>query len=504
MAVLCELALHALPDAVFAADREGCLTLVNPAAQRLVGSTELTVLEVWLSRLFLADGESACPHNEHPMKRALAGESVDDLELFAPPGQGHGALWVNVAARPLTDENGIGIGGLVVVRDITAAKGAFETIRLAREEAERANHAKSEFLHRMGQDIRSPLSSILGFAQMLTLEHLTQQQRDNVQHILNGGYRLVELIDEVLDLARIESGRLTMRAEPVRIREALKSAVDLVLPLATRSNVTLSRDVPLRCDQHVRADRQRLKQVLLGLMTVVVKSTHAGGDVTITCSETVDNQVRVEIASSNPAHDELPQAEPGGLGLEVSKRLMEAMGGTLEMESTPEQGRRFTLELCMIQDPVERLEGDGAALLALAQNNPAQNQLTILCIEDNPSNLRLIGQILTFRPGVRVLSAMQATVGLELAQAHRPDWILLDLHLPDLGGEEVLRQLQEHPKTRHIPVTILSADATPRRMRQLMAAGARDYLTKPFDVRKILQLLEKTTRRIEPATAAAD
>ena len=351
------------------------------------------------------------------------------------------------------------------------------------------------------------MNSILGFAQLLELENLGEPAADNVYHILKGGYHLLDLINEILDLARIESGRITLSPEPVRMREALKDALDLVRPLAIEKNVSISPDIALRCDHHVHADRQRLKQVLLNLLSNAIKFNRSGGSVVLSCEETEDRRLRMEVIDTGSGispeglkriftpFERLEADGTGaggtGLGLALSKRLIEAMGGTIGVESALGFGSRFFIELAMLEDPTARLNRDDAAVV-LIDTVPTHQQGTVLYIEDNSSNLRLVERILANRRGVRLLSAMQGFLGLDLADLHTPDWILLDLHLPDVSGEEVLRRLRANPRTAHIPVTILSADATSGQISRLMEAGARDYLTKPLDVRKFIHLLETT------------
>jgi len=288
--------------------------------------------------------------------------------------------------------------------------------------------------------------------------------------------------------------------------EALRDALDLMQPLAVQRNVKISSDVAIQCDLHVQADRQRLKQVLLNLLSNAIKFNHSGGSVVLSCEERARNVLRLEIADTGPGISpeglqkifkpferlgaDLNGVEGTGLGLALTKRLVEAMGGTVGVESVVGVGSRFFIDLALADNPAHSVERQLDA--TLAQSCESESRGTVLYIEDNLSNLQLMEQILEHCPGVKLLSAMQGQLGLELARVHMPDWILLDLHLPDLEGGEVLRLLRENPKTRHIPVTIVSADATPGQISRLLAAGANDYLTKPLDVRNLLRLLEQT------------
>ena len=355
-------------------------------------------------------------------------------------------------------------------------------LQQANADAEAANRAKSEFLSRMSHELRTPLNSILGFAQLLELAELNPEQADNTQQILRGGRHLLDLINEILDLARIEAGRLGLSPEPVRIREALWDALDVIRPLAVQQNIHLNADAAARCNHHVLADRQRLKQVLLNLLANAVKFNREGGSVVLSCEEAADNRLRIEIADTGIGippdgieklfrpFERLTSDEAGiggtGLGLALSKRLVEAMGGSIGVDSTVGVGSKFYIELGTLEHPADRLTDKETLAAASAGGDPAFWQGTVLYIEDNLSNLRLMERIVAPYRGVTLLAAMQAKLGLELAKAHAPDWILLDVHLPDLPGDEVLRRLRENPE-RGIPVTVVSADATKDQIRPL-------------------------------------
>ena len=511
--------LDSMGDGVAVADENAKFLVFNPAGKQILGKGAFGgEAHDWSEHygLFLPDMVSRYPPDEIPLIRAIRGESVDSAELFVRNAGLPEGAWVSATARPLKAENGDFRGGVVVFRDITPEKQASEQLKLAKLEAEQANLAKSEFLSRMSHELRTPLNSILGFAQLLEMAELEPDQADNVQHVLRGGRHLLDLINEILDLARIEAGRLGLSPEPVRMREALRDALDVVRPLAVQQNIHLSADVAVRCNHHVLADRQRLKQVLLNLLANAVKFNREGGSVILSCEEVAENRLRIEIADTGIGispdgigklfhpFERLTSDQAGisgtGLGLVLSKRLVEAMGGSIGVDSTVGVGSRFHIELGILEHPADRLKDEETLAAASAGGDPAFWQGTVLYIEDNLSNLRLMERIVAPYPGVRLLAAMQAKLGLELAKAHAPDWILLDVHLPDLPGDEVLRRLREDPETRQIPVTVVSADATPGQVRRLTNAGARDYLTKPFDVKQLIRLLEATLRHGTPGS----
>jgi len=400
------------------------------------------------------------------------------------------------------------------VADVTELVRRDKALLEAKEEAERANTAKSEYLSRMSHELRTPLNAILGFAQLLELEDLGDVQRENLHFILSAARHLLALINEVLDIAAIEAGRLPLSLEPVAVADVVAETVSLIRPLADQHEVLLISP-PQSPATHVTGDRQRLKQILLNLLSNAVKYNRQGGTVQIGFEPAAGERLRVQVIDSGlgiPEHaldqlfvpfERLGSDESGvegaGLGLPLSKRLAEAMGGTLEVSSTAGQGSCFWVELPQAEGPVQRAERQ-QELEAPAEAEPEpESPLTVLYIEDNLSNLQLVERVLSRRPGVRLISAMRPQLGLELAAEHDPDLILLDLHLPDMPGQEVLRRLQAEPRTAHVPVVVLSADARPTLIKELLGQGIRAFLTKPLDVKELLELLNTIATERAPA-----
>jgi PAS domain S-box-containing protein len=377
-------------------------------------------------------------------------------------------------------------------------------LRAAMEEAERANRAKSEFIAGISHELRTPMNAILGFAQLLELDGLNGEQADGVQQILRAGRHLLELITELLDIARIEAGELGLSLERVNVKELLVDAVDLTRPLAETTGVTITINGDL--GGYLLADRQRVLQVLLNLLANALKYNRQGGSVEVTPSRKGDTRVEIAVQDTGPgiASENLERLflpferlgleggpiEGAGLGLALTQRLIEAMGGRIAVTSTTGVGSTFTIELPRAEDP-------------LAETDPAEQPVrqaraaTILYIEDNLANLQLVERALTRQPGFNVLTATQGRLGLVLARDRQPDLILLDLHLPDTTGEEVLEELTSTPETAAIPVIVVSAAASKGRVQRLRQRGAHHYLTKPIDLAELLEVVSNAvgTRR---------
>jgi CheY-like chemotaxis protein len=359
----------------------------------------------------------------------------------------------------------------------------------------------------MSHELRTPLNAVLGFAQLLELEDLSASQQESVAHILKGGRHLVDLIDEVLDISRIESGRLNLSPEPVRVRDVLTDTLDLIRPLASQHGIHLLGCGAEVDDGYVLADRQRLKQILLNLLSNAVKYNRPGGTVAMSCEPGREGFLRIAVADTGPGirPEHLPllftpferlgaeqtNVEGSGIGLALSRRLAEAMAGRLDVTTAVGQGSTFWVELPVAEGPVERYERLNGGTAPESPPKVSSRRGTVLHIEDNLDNVKLVERILAQRGGIEIVAAMQGRLGLELAREHRPQLILLDLHLPDLGGDEVLRRLRHHPATATIPVVMISADATRGEIQRLLAAGAAHYLTKPLDVRQLLGILDE-------------
>ncbi|WP_457970616.1 ATP-binding protein [Pseudomonas sp. R4-84] len=482
---------------IFALDAQGHVITWNVGAERIKGYTEQEVLGRHFSLFYLAE---ECP--AHP-----------DMALLAATREGHymeegwrcrkdgSRFWASVVITAQYDSTGALRGFSKITRDITDRRAAEIALRTAREEAESASRAKSEFLSRMSHELRTPLNSILGFAQLLDMDSIAGQ-RPQVSHILRAGQHLLALINEVLDIARIEAGRLPLNIEPIGLPAVLHEALTLVSPMAADAGIHLAELASLPEGSGVLADRQRLVQVLLNLLSNAIKYNQPGGEVRI---EVTAEAPHVSIAISDTGRgiapellDQLfkpferlgadPQVEGTGLGLSLSKSLLEMMQGSLQVRSDPGQGCCFTLRL-----PGARVSGAHLPpMVALEVARPrTEFDGKVLCIEDNLSSLALIETLMQRRPGIQLLSSMQGQMGVDLARQHAPQLILLDVTLPDLDGLEVLRRLRQSPTTAYTPVLMITADASDLSHRALLDAGATAILTKPIHIQAFLGHLER-------------
>jgi PAS domain S-box-containing protein len=380
---------------------------------------------------------------------------------------------------------------------------AGEELRLAKDSADRANLAKSEFLSRMSHELRTPMNAILGFAQLLDMSELEPDDAESAHQIGKAGAHLLKLIDEVLDISRIESGAQVLSLEAVRLSHLVPEVTDLVRLMALERQIRVSTG-PGCPDSFVLSDLQRLKQVLLNLLSNAVKYNRPGGTVTVQWHQ-VDGDVVIDVIDTGNGIPERLQdrlfrpferlgaemtgVQGTGLGLALSSRLVESMGGTITVESSA-TGTTFTVRLASALRPEANDSIDW-----LDEHPPdtpplASHHLTVLYIEDNVSNLRLVERALALRPGTVVMAAMQGSIGVELARQHQPGLILLDLNLPDIHGLEVLRLLKADPITEATPVVVITADAMSGAADKARVAGAIDVVFKPIDVKGLLDIVD--------------
>jgi signal transduction histidine kinase len=371
--------------------------------------------------------------------------------------------------------------------------------------AMQASQAKTEFLSRVSHELRTPLNAMLGFTQLLELDESDPDRRRDIARILRAGEHLLVLINDVLDIARIESREMTLSVEPVGLSDVLATAADMLQPLASSRHIVIDQ-AGVETGLVALADRQRLKQVLLNLLSNAVKYNRDAGTVSLSCRCGDDQWVQVAVSDTGPGLTDtqlerifLPfervgniEVEGTGIGLTLTKGLVEAMGGQLSVESKPGVGSTFTVRLLSARPST--VDDEPPASIpnrpspALEAGSEADTR--VLYIEDNVANVQVLEQLLKNRPRTTLYAASTGQLGLDLARHHHPTLILLDLHLPDMTGDHVLTRLRAEPGTATTPITILSADATAGTVRRLLAKGATNYLTKPVKLRELLALLD--------------
>jgi len=385
-----------------------------------------------------------------------------------------------------------------------AALVARQAALIARQAALAAvasNVAKDDFLSRMSHELRTPLNAILGFAQLAEFDAETSQQKENAQIIATAGRHLLTLINDVLDISLIDAGQLRISLETVSVGEVVTECLAFMGPEVSKRRLNVTKLIG--AEIFVQADKQRFRQVVLNLLSNAVKYSFEDGEITLEVTGTVGGMARIAVIDSGPglhpgaserifqSFERLDQArsasEGTGLGLAVASALMKSMGGTIGLESKLGDGSTFWIELAMTDAQTadvksRRCAEQDAALRAVPR--------TLLYVEDNAPNIRLMERVLENRPSIKLVMVHNGAAGLAVAESHQPDFVFLDLHLPDMHGTQVLAQLKSSSTTRSIPVVIVTADANPDNASRLEQAGAHGLLTKPIDVDVVLELLD--------------
>jgi PAS domain S-box-containing protein len=505
---------------IIATDEKGIIQLFNVGAEHMLGyrADEVVNLirpsdmhdpeEVRARALQLSqelDTPIAPGFEALAFKASRGMEDIYELTYIRKDGSSFPAI---VSITALRDDHTDLIGYLLIGTDNSVRKRVELQLNEALVAAEDANRAKTDFISSMSHELRTPLNAILGFAQLVEsgTPAPTPTQKRGINQILKAGWYLLDLINEILDLALIESGTMSLSGEPVALTEVLLECRAMVEDQARQRGIgmTFAR---LEAPRFVKADRTRLKQVLINLLFNAIKYNQSGGHVTVVCTLSGQGRVRISVRDTGPGltaeqvgqlfqpFNRLGQETGGeegtGIGLVVTKRLVELMGGVIGVESTPGVGSVFWVEMPLTAAP-QSLANDPLALEAPRAEVPlGAPQHTVLYVEDNPANLELVELIMARRTDLRLLGAADASVGIEFARVYRPEVILMDINLPGISGVEAMKILRADPTTAHIPIIALSANAVPRDIARAMAAGFFNYITKPIKVTQFLEVLDQ-------------
>jgi len=504
---------------IIATDEKGIIQLFNGGAERMLGYRAAEVVnkinpsdihdpqEVMARAhaLSLELATTITPGFEALAFKASRGiEDIYELTYICKDGSRFPAI---VSITALRDDYGDIIGYLLIGTDNSVRKQVELELNNAMALAEKANLAKSDFLSSMSHELRTPLSAILGFAQLMESASPapTTSQKRSIDQILKAGWYLLELINEILDLALIESGKLSLSLEPSSLPEVMHECEAMVESQAEKRGISVvfpRLDIPY----FVNADRTRVKQVLINLLSNAIKYNKVGGTVVVNCIANAPGRIRISVKDTGEGltSDKLTQLfqpfnrlgqeangeEGTGIGLVVCKRLIELMGGVIGVESTVGEGSVFWIDLNLTAKPQPVVGATEPAAVVHAQLQADAQLRTLLYVEDNPANLMLVEDLIARRPDIRLLSARDGNRGIEIARASQPDAILMDINLPGISGIRALRILAGDAATAHIPVVALSANAMPRDIEKGLEAGFFRYLTKPIKVNEFMDTLD--------------
>ncbi|MEI7866618.1 MAG: PAS domain S-box protein [Candidatus Methylumidiphilus sp.] len=494
-------------DAIMTTDPSGIITDVNKQMEVLTGCTRDELIGAPFKNHF-TDPERA----EISIKRVLSEKKVTNYELTARARDGKETV-VSYNATTFYDRDRTLQGVFAAARDVTERKRLDQVLQeknveleSSRSVAEKANLAKSEFLSSMSHELRSPLNAILGFAQLMESDSPppTPSQKESIAQILQAGWHLLKLINEILDLSKIESRQMTLSEEPLSLAAVMLDCQSMIEPQAQQSGIRMIFPQFER-PYFVLADWTRLKQVLINLLSNAIKYNIKQGTVEVKCTENTPGRIRVSIRDTgaglspeqlghlfqafNRLGQEAGNQEGTGIGLVVAKRLVELMRGKIGVESTVGVGSVFWFELFSVTEPQLSMEAVDAAATAQPHVLRGAQTHTLLYVEDNPANLKLVEQIIARHSDIRLLTAVTGNGGIKIAGVSQPDVILMDINLPDINGFEALKILRSDPATAHIPIVAITANAMASDIERGLEAGFFRYITKPIKVNEFMEAL---------------
>ena len=502
-------------DALMTTDPRGIITDVNKQMEALTDCTRDELIGAPFKNYF-TDPERA----EAGIKLVLSEKKVTDYELTVRARDGKKTV-VSYNATTFYDRDRQLQGVFAAARDVTERKRFEQALQetnvkleIAKSAAEKANLAKSDFLSSMSHELRSPLNAILGFAQLMesASPSPTASQTKSIAQILQAGWYLLQLINEILDLAGIESGQMSLSKESVSLSELMSECRTMMEPQAQQRGIRMTFplfDIPV----FVSADRTRLKQIIINLLSNAIKYNKEHGTVVVDCTESLPERIRISVRDTGVGlspekmaqlfqpFNRLGQETSGvagtGIGLVVTKRLAELMEGVLGVESTVGSGSVFWCEMISAKALESAVQNEDADALASPNAWTDAPQRSLLYVEDNPANMQLVEELIARFPDIGLITAMTGDLGIELARAAQPEVILMDINLPGISGIKVLKILRDDPATAHIPVIALSANAMPRDIEKGLEAGFFRYLTKPIKIKELMDTLNAALKIAE-------
>ena len=505
-ALLAAFVEHA-PEAIEVTDTDFNIEFVNPALGAITGYRKFDAIGKTPEALHRPKEHDPKLYAE--IETTLSRGRVWKGEMVARKKDGEN-WFTETTIAPVRDARDEITHYIAIKRDITRSKRAADALIKAKEEAETANRAKSDFLSSMSHELRTPMNAILGFGQMLELspkEPLTETQKDYVGYILKGGQHLLELINDVLDLTKIEAGKVDLSIENVCPRDVLDECLALVHSMADERGIGIVVGEGFKAAAEIRAEQTRFKQSLLNLMSNAIKHNRERGKVTVDCHETPGGMLHVSVTDEGegisedmrrdlfePFHRlglETTKIEGTGIGLTITKQIIERMGGHIGVDTEIGKGSTFWIELPLAEGkPIDEAVADRETVADKAEPLPDVTG-TVLYVEDNPASLDLMEVIVARIERLSMISAHNAELAIELAKSKTPDLIILDIDLPGMDGLEVLGKLQRLEETKDIPVIALSANATPKDIEKGVEAGFKRYLTKPIKVEEVVKSIKE-------------